>query len=120
MEYWKDKEQTDGELEFYEFDEDDRMCMNLTEALIDAYHNTVMAAEQGKWRSKLSSIALDILNFYQQVIIKMRNIMGPGVMADLGLAFADFLRSLKDVVFQWYGENMDFMKKFHKHLGQTH
>lgn len=46
IDYWREKSSDEEEfMDFYEFDEDDRMCLNLTEALIDAYHNTVMAAE---------------------------------------------------------------------------
>lgn len=96
------------------------MCLNLTEALIDAYHNTVMAAEQGKWRSKLSSTAVDILTFYVQAVSKMGSMMSPSTKADLGLAFADFLRSLKDIVFNWFSQNLQFMKDFYKHLKHLH
>ena len=50
----------------------------------------------------------------------MGNIMQPGTKADIGLAFADFLRSLKDVVFQWFSQNYEFIKSFYKHLIELH
>ena len=51
---------------------------------------------------------------------KMGNIMQPGTKADIGLAFADFLRSLKDVVFQWFSQNYEFIKSFYKQLIELH
>ncbi len=104
--YWDEKDEHFGqqppEMMFFEFDEDDRMCLTLTEALIDAYHNTIMAAEQGKWRSKLTGVALNIAYFYQTAVIKMSHLMNPIAKADIGLGFADILRTLKDMVFNWF------------------
>ena len=116
VKYWNEKEESDGECAFQEHDEDDKMCLHLIEALVEAYHNTAMAAEQGKWRGKLSGFMLEVLEFFEMALAKMGTIMSPTLKADMGFAFADILRTMRDVVYNWFHDHLDWFRKFTRHL----
>ena len=84
--------------------------------MIDAYSNTAFAAQQGKWRSKLSPYALDILSFLKNAFCKMISVINLRTRIEIGLAFADYRRTLTGEELNWFTENIEFIQLIHDHL----